>query len=131
MQFVKHNVSDADIPISTVLRPGSIRLFYFSLSSSPQEALEFLTSWEATDCEDFEREQWITVAPYFAKGKHGRPLFYELHEKDVLPWKNILKMDSFGGFSQVYRIAIHENHHEFHDSSVSRVIRLQRARKPY
>lgn len=118
VRFVEHGVSDADIPLANLLRPGSTRSIYLSRSNAPLQALQFLMSWEAGDCEDFEREQWTTVAPYFAKSKSGRPLFFELHEKDVLPWKKILQMDSFGGFSQVFRIAIHENHHEFHDSSV-------------
>ncbi|KAB5571983.1 kinase-like domain-containing protein [Coniochaeta sp. 2T2.1] len=117
VSFVEYNIDDQDLPLANVPRPGTTKLIYLSHKDEPLQPLQFLQSWESGDCEYFDKEQWTVFAPYFAKGPDGGPLFYDLTERDVLPWSWPVEVDASGGYSRVSRITIHENHHEFEDST--------------
>jgi hypothetical protein len=116
--FIKNKVSDDCLPLASILRPNAANMIYLCSKHSPGEPLEFLREWTAQHCRNFEREQWATVAPYFVKGKDDRVLFYELHEKDVLPWTWVDENCRDGGFSQVTHVEIHPQHHKFYDTVI-------------
>ena len=119
VNFVNAELSDRDLPLKAEPRNSSGNLIHMRRAADPQAPLKCFRNWYAVDHEDFDKWQWTMLSPFFGKSDRRRVRFYALSEKDVLPWTRVFDEGRQGGFSDVYRIAIHPNHHNFEESRVS------------
>jgi hypothetical protein len=114
VSFVVNGVDDSYLPLEGMPRmPEGPQSVFLCLRSTPGTPIPFLRSWSAGKCRDFYREQWAVVAPCFEKPRDGKVRFYDLHDKDVLPWTWQDEEHRGGGFSKVKHVRIHEQHHDF------------------
>lgn len=121
IHFVKYGLSDKDLPLVSQSLADSPNIFELRRRKYPEarlppECFEYL---DVLTAGNFDGWQWATIAPYFAKGPKRRVRFYTLSEKDIMPWTKKDKGNWGGGFSTVYRVTIHEAHHDFGDSQAS------------
>lgn len=121
IHFVKYGLSDKDLPLVSHSSADSPNIFELRRRKHPETRLpaECLEHFDVLTAGNFDGWQWATIAPYFAKGPKRRVRFYTLAEKDIMPWTKKDKGNWGGGFSTVYRVTIHEAHHDFGDSQAS------------
>lgn len=122
IHFVNYGLSDRDLPL-TISQPSAEcpNIFELRRRKSPDTRLpqECFERYDVLTAGNFDGWQWTTIAPYFAKGPKRRVRFYTLSDKDIMPWTKKDKGNWVGGFSTVYRVTIHEAHHDFGDSQAS------------
>lgn len=121
--FVKHRLSDEDLPLVQDFKNRNVE-FELRRASEPNQPLH-------KDCFDpevgyywtysvmFEKNQWKTLVPFFAKAPERQVWLYSLDPKDVLPWTKIEQKTRAGGYSEVSQVHIHASHHNFDNSKVS------------
>lgn len=121
VQFIKHHLSDRDLPLKLVPKDGSNNIFELRRQDNLNAPLplDCFNSNDIITMGDFDSWQWATIAPFFAKGPKRRVWLYLLSEQDILPWVKKEPKTWPGGFSTVYHVTIHPYHHEFGDSDVS------------
>lgn len=133
--FMADNVTDDDLPLRKI--PMS-RPKFFTLgrridsSESAQDDLTCFRSWTSLDIRKFEEWQWTTLAPFFHPPKHKDVAHFILADQIPLPftedsrYKDESDEDSIqrrlefdGGYSSVFKVKIHPDHHAFHTHFVS------------
>lgn len=115
--FVNSGVSDASLPLEEIQDENNLPSLRHP--SDPATPLSFLADWTCIEHEDFERRQWTMLAPFFARSpgqKHSH--FYQLTNKDILPWTSKEGPIHGGGYSEIFRVAIHPCHNGFDISRV-------------
>lgn len=125
IHFVKYGLSDRDLPLVSQPSVKSPNIFELRRRKNPHIRLpqECFERFDVLTAGNFDGWQWTTIAPYFAKGPKRRVRFYTLLDKDIMPWTKKDKGNWVGGFSTVYRVTIHEAHHDFGDSEASTTIK--------
>lgn len=121
--FITDNVTDNDLPLCKVSRPGSY-LFGLGRQSTPQAALTCFESWDPSSVRYFEWWQWTVLAPTFEKGQCRDVKHVVLSHKHPLPFTKDSRLDSGdevsqGGHSTVFKVEIHPDHHNFNFQVVS------------
>ncbi|KAH6632310.1 kinase-like domain-containing protein [Chaetomium tenue] len=120
--FIDEGIRDKDLPLQTVPIPraDSVSRPKMRLGGDASTALAWLSHWPGVDHEGFEREQWLMLTPFFARGQPGGAWLYELPRPVVLPWiekdKEALRQGAYGFVSKV---EIHPRHHTFDLSKAS------------
>lgn len=75
------------------------------------------SSWPQTDIEAFEKAQWRFFAPVFSDMAKQEDDYIDLEEKMILPyiesWENKKQNHYKGGNSEVWKVKIHDAHHNF------------------
>ncbi|KAK4160436.1 hypothetical protein QBC43DRAFT_325523 [Cladorrhinum sp. PSN259] len=117
--FVNEKVSDNDLPLLAWSVDSSGRLVEMRRKETPNKPLACCQKWSPRTHEDFDKEQWRLISPFFARGKLRRAHFYELSKKDILPWTNEDSEVHRGGYASISRIQIHPNHHNFERNILS------------
>lgn len=117
--FLKNNVSDADLPLSQVPRHGETNSNDLRRRKDPEHRpLEFFRSWSLVEIRAFEREQWLTQAPYFSRMGQKHVKHWVLHSQARLPFIGNIEdrgePETESCFSRVFKVDIHHNHHNFH-----------------
>lgn len=127
IHFIKYGLSDRDLPLVSQPSAESPNIFELRRRKAPDTRLpqECFERFDILTAGNFDGWQWSTIAPYFAKGPKGKVRFYTLSDKDIMPWTKKDKGNWGGGFSTVYRVTIHEAHHDFKDSEASYTLFLQ------
>lgn len=127
IHFVNFGLSDRDLPLESQPLVESSNIFELRRRKTPGTRLpsECFERLDVLTAGNFDGWQWTTIAPYFAKGPKRRVRLYTLSEKDIMPWIQKDKGNWGGGFSTVYRVTIHEAHHDFGDSQVSTALSVQ------
>ncbi|KUI56668.1 putative serine/threonine-protein kinase tsuA [Cytospora mali] len=117
--FLQEGVTDVALPLTTVraIKDG-IQSLTIDLrrKDNPNLELRCFKGWSHTDLEAFEKLQWRFLSPIFSDLANKQDLV-DLEEKTVLPyietWEN-KKQDHYkGGNSEVWKVKIHESHHNF------------------
>ncbi|KAI7788268.1 protein kinase [Diaporthe eres] len=76
-----------------------------------------LSCWSQTDLEAFERLQWRFFSPVFYDMAKQEDNYVDLEEKMILPyiesWENKKQNHYKGGNSEVWKVKIHDAHHNF------------------
>ncbi|KAK4185074.1 kinase-like domain-containing protein [Podospora australis] len=116
---IEDKLTDADLPLDAVPTDHTGLVVKMRRRSDPKTDLPCLKRWGPKAHENFDKEQWAMVAPFFAKSKSRYAKFYELSKKDVLPWTEINSTVHQGGYSSISRVTIHPNHHNFEKSELS------------
>jgi hypothetical protein len=117
--FLEMGPCDADLPLKVVPVLGSA-FGDLRRSNEPDFKLPSFKNWRSNALEHFDQRQWSVVSPFLAKSKTGQVRFYQLDAKDILPWTAKDKdQRRKGGYSEVQKVRIHKNHHNFEDLDVS------------
>ncbi|KAK3986450.1 putative negative regulator of the PHO system [Cladorrhinum sp. PSN332] len=117
--FVEDKLSDGDLPLLAYSVGSSGRLVEMRRKDSPNQRLACCQNWSPRTHEEFDKEQWGLISPFFARGKLRRAHFYELSKKDILPWTKEDSKVHQGGYASISRIQIHPNHHNFERNMLS------------
>lgn len=76
-----------------------------------------LSNWTQADIEAFERTQWRFFSPVFTNVTKEQDDYVDLEEKIILPyiesWENKKQNHYKGGNSEVWKVKIHDAHHNF------------------
>lgn len=119
VDFLQEGVTDVSLPLTTV-RPieDGIPLSTIDLrrKDAPDVQLRCFRGWSQTDLEGFEKLQWQFLSPTFSDLANKQDLV-DLEERTVLPyietWET-KKQDHYkGGNSEVWKVKIHDAHHNF------------------
>jgi hypothetical protein len=109
--FVDHCIYDAVLPLKAVkVGVNELRMRH---ESDSETDLPCLRHWDALAHEEFEERQRSMLAPFLAKGDPGCAWFYQLSDKDVLPWTSKQYCVREGAFGTISRVKIHPSHHNF------------------
>lgn len=117
--FLQEGVTDVALPLMTVRNAnGGLPSSTIDLRRKdiPDVQLRCFKSWSQTDLEAFERLQWQFLSPIFSDLANKQDLV-DLEEKTVLPYVETWetkKQDHYkGGNSEVWKVKIHDAHHNF------------------
>lgn len=132
VKFLAENVSDDDLPLSKVPRQDkSSAVFYLGRRSDPGVPLKCFLGWSSIATRRFDEWQWPTTSPFFARShEHKNVTHFLLQDQAILPFisdssrgPDLQNKSEFeGGFSKVFRVEIHPQHHDFHDYKVGNLI---------
>ncbi|KAL9105840.1 MAG: hypothetical protein Q9227_009048 [Pyrenula ochraceoflavens] len=126
LKFLQEGVNDEDLPLIKVRRRNkSLQMFDLGRDSKPMVRLECFDDWSSLAIRKFEEWQWTTLAPYFPRCGRKEVQHLSLQDQVVLPFiqDDQQKVDfngglEFGGgFSQVRKVNIHPEHHDFYKDS--------------
>lgn len=133
--FIADKVTDDDLPLQKI-RTGRSKIFTLGRrmdsSGSAQDGLTCFRKWTPLDIRKFEEWQWTTLAPFFHPPQRKDVAHFILADQIPLPFTEdsryedesgedrILKRLEFdGGYSSVFKVNIHPDHHAFHTHFVS------------
>ncbi|KAK3987700.1 hypothetical protein QBC44DRAFT_294686 [Cladorrhinum sp. PSN332] len=120
--FIDEDVSDADLPlavadpVSVTSTTGKARKSYqLRRKKDPETRLKCFKGWKVAEMEKFENWQWSVLSPYFGRDSTSprKIPHYVLPNQAILPFLDLHLIDSRGGSSEVYKAAIHCDHHDF------------------
>jgi hypothetical protein len=115
-RFLKERVSDRDLPLIAREIDGSYRFFR---RKDDQKHLTCFRGWRQKVKIRFEIMQWRVMAPYFVRGHGKRPVrHFTLHQKVILPFTSRMRIGN-GASGDIFKVAIHEGHHDFDLPKVS------------
>lgn len=121
-------VSDADLPLERVRRPGHDNLYDLRARNKSGMLLKpmecFQKDWDQMNIRSFEEWQWTALPRIFGKPiSHEKVRHYDLRDKEILPFvqdsqgahdQSVSSKHEFeGGFATVFQVAIHPQHHHF------------------
>lgn len=121
IDFVEEGLSDQALPFAkTRVANAATKASKFELRSkrSKDQQLHSFQGWTEGDVDAFEKLQWHVLSPNFSDiSKQRESDFLDLEDQTVLPyiesWQN-KKLDHYkGGNSEVWKVKIHDAHHNF------------------
>lgn len=121
--FLEAGINDSNLPLVKTKRPGAKTLYDLCRRGECGRPIDFMSEWDPLVVERFYDLQWPMLSPCFVPRKaHKKVWHYTLESNVVLPY---IQMEGspekyFGGSAQVFRVRIHENHHDFRESKVSK-----------
>lgn len=125
VDFVREGLSDEALPFVKThvvhTPPGSPKLGLRKKGSQDQHIPTF-DGWSEGQIDTFEKLQWRIISPNFRNISKQRDCdFLDLEDQTVLPyiesWQN-KKHDHYkGGNSEVWKVRIHDAHHNFQNLS--------------
>ena len=128
LKFLAEKVTDDDLPLAKVGRPGKkLGIFDLGRRGKPNVPLECFRGWTACAIRRFEEWQWTTISPFFARSRGRKNVkHFPLQDQVILPFISdsrreagaYERLEFEGGFSQVFKVDIHQEHHDFHDPHV-------------
>ncbi|KAI0867806.1 kinase-like domain-containing protein [Hypoxylon argillaceum] len=129
--FVKADIKDHHLPFKKYPSepPGNT----YTLVPKPisnrteSEPLSFFDSWTRVEKQEFYRNQWRLLVPYFDKALNDTVGLYELDIPCIMPWTIIeeeklggfIPTENVGGFAKVTKFHIHPSHHAFDSGKVA------------
>jgi len=119
-------VTDKDLPLE---RKSSGTRNAQCFTKRNGEVIKSIQYWGSQDVKEFGKAQYGFIAPIFTPGQQ------ENYDSNVIlpfikPDGEIEKDPAYGGYSQVFRKAIHPSHHEFWDKSTPQVIATSSESQP-
>lgn len=128
--FLEENVADHDLPLSKVpCGKASSSIFGLARRGDPGVPLACFREWTTLAIIRFEEWQWTTLAPFFFRGERKKVNNWPLQDQIPLPFTFDSRFDETsgtfeplefeGGFSNVFKVGIHSEHHTFHAPHVS------------
>ncbi|KAJ3542906.1 hypothetical protein NM208_g3850 [Fusarium decemcellulare] len=113
-RFVEAQVCDRHLPFiwdGNKLRSRDRQL----VSCQPGEERPCFLENEKNFMRCFYREQWQVLVPFISKINNGQVGEYELGADTIMPWTFHKLVGNDSGFSQVFKVKIHKDHHTFDD----------------
>lgn len=128
VRFLEENVSDADLPLHKSASPEELPNFFKLVRKGQSNALKSFRKWSYTAIWRFEEWQWTTIAPFFKLGSRKDVKHLQLQDQAALPFTQdsrfVLdkpayeKLEFEGGYSNVFKIDIHPDHHNLCEPNV-------------
>lgn len=117
-RFVEADISDLDLPLyRTADGAGLCRRDDHGNSNNEQNKCCY--GWSFFGMEDFERYQWMTLAPCFEESQYNSVPHLTLRDGTVLPFIQIPPEEDDsernGGYGRVFMRRIHPEFHRFRD----------------
>ncbi|KAF4884931.1 Cyclin-dependent kinase 14 [Colletotrichum fructicola] len=133
--FMRDCVSDLDLPLvdrEDLEFKGENALYRTDSAGEPRgQPLACTEEWSDESRRQFCEYQWMMLAPFFYRSAYNKVNHYTLKDHHRLPFveeehpqsadtcgsiaQDALQQDKItSGFSQVYMVRIHPEHHEFH-----------------
>lgn len=110
-----HNlgISDGDLPIDLEPTPSSSNVPGPSREVSNPDSSSYKSctspgSWEKRDCYDFNRDQWLFLAPVFSKTEFT----YQLHKQCPVPVITVMSVPHGGLQGSVSEVELHPAHQQ-------------------
>lgn len=124
--FLEEDVSDLDLPLASLRNGGTIELHRKDPSGKPSQVpLKCFRHqiWSPSRLWNFEKYQWIMLAPFFSQDDCGDVKHYILRNQHILPFVASHQAEGddaeyHGGFGKVFMVRIHEEHHNFRDKKL-------------
>jgi hypothetical protein len=115
ISFLRHGVSDEDLPLAKVEnKDGKITGFRRKSESREAPCLKCFDAFDDRDRDNFENMgQWAMSAPVFQRPEEKNVQYQELSSDATPPFVEEEEV-SRGGFAVVFRVQIHSEHHNFH-----------------
>lgn len=139
VRFIEENISDADLPLNKSAPPEDLPNFYHLVRKGQSSNLKSFRKWSYTAIWRFEEWQWTTIAPFFQLGSRKEVKHLQLQDQASLPFTQdsrfgidklaYQKLEFEGGYSNVFKIDIHPDHHNLSKPNVSFRIRYRRCQK--
>lgn len=119
-KFLEEGVFDDVLPLRKISQPGSM-IFQLGTSVGAKDevqALHCVEEWSISAMLMFEDWQWATLAPCFRGGERKNVHHVDLESRTPLPFINdsrygIGSETIKGGYSTVFKVDIHPDHHTF------------------
>jgi len=120
-KFVEEDVNDLDLPLVKFQKGKNGSRFDLRLPRMQDKPLECFRNWTQFYIKAFEEWQWTTVSPFFHKGTRKDVQHFPLQDSVILPFTADSRRDNEsefrteieGGYSRVFKVDIHQNHHNF------------------
>lgn len=122
VDFIQEGLSDHALPfIKTAVPNNPSDAPKFELRSSKgskDQRIHICNGWSEVELDTFEKLQWRVISPNFSDVSKQQDVdFLDLEDQTVLPyiesWQN-KKHDHYkGGNSEVWKVRIHDAHHNF------------------
>lgn len=121
VDLLQEGIADSAFPLMKA-RPANASpkepTFELRRKDLPGVQLRCFKSWSQADIDTFEKSQWRVLSPVFSDiAKEQEVDFFDLEDQTILPyiesWEN-KKHDHYkGGNSEVWKVKIHDGHHNF------------------
>lgn len=120
-RFLSEGVSDDVLPLRTLSQPDSTIFQLGRKVGGPNaeiQALHCMDEWNISAMLMFEDWQWATLAPRFRGGERKNVDHVDLESRRPLPFLNDSRYELGsetikGGYSTVFKVDIHPDHHTF------------------
>lgn len=119
--FLDEMISDKDLPLVRLPTSEATPNLYDLTRKGCSNKLECFRGWTHTATMGFEELQWTTIAPFFRCGGRKNNEHLVLQDKAVLPFEYdsrfasnsqpYQRLEFEDGFSNVFKVRIHRNHH--------------------
>jgi hypothetical protein len=129
LRFLNEDLNDTDLPLEKAPLDGTCNFFQLRRKHDLDRPLSCFHGWKQIQIQNFAQWQWSFLSPFFAKGRKKHPEHYILQSQIILPF--IYDADSngldnpdenevvrAGGQSDVFKVHIHPEHHDFHDEKI-------------
>lgn len=128
VRFIEENVSDADLPLNKSAPPEGLPNFYHLIRKDQNSTLKSFRKWSYSAIWRFEEWQWTTIAPFFQLGSQREVRHLQLQDQAALPFTQdsrfvldepaYQKLEFEGGYSNVFKVDIHPDHHNLSKPNV-------------
>lgn len=135
LQFLEEKVSDQDLPLrKSSSTDGSPNIFHMARKGH-QDRLECFRGWSSAAVWRFEEWQWTTLAPFFYHGQRKDIKHFILQDQVPLPINSdsrfpsrdspYQRLEFAGGFSNVFKVSLHPEHHDLYEPGVSLLLHTE------
>ena len=123
-EFLETELTDADLPFG---KYGESKGKFDLRRKTEDYPLKCFKSWKQDHIDRFYNWQWSMISPFFSRGPEEKVQFYNFEDGTILPWvfdsrtsnDNQDPVEVPGGYSVVWKVKIHPEHHDFHRICVS------------
>lgn len=121
VKFIESEIYDKDLPLEEITQPRGLRRFKRADDTSDIAHFTF-KDWSYINYQNFLTYQWKFHVPFFTQDTNRNGEIRTLDDQMILPWiddgTSGEKVQE-SGYSQVYRVKIHPDHHDFKTANVS------------
>lgn len=128
-KFLEEEVSDQDLPLDKFTSSETSSNIFKLVRNGQSAELECFQGWTDTAVWRFEEWQWTTLAPSFRRSEDRHVEHSVFEDQIALPFiqdsrfpadrSPYQRLEFDGGFSNVFKVRIHPDHHNFCKSGVS------------
>lgn len=114
--FIDEGICDADLPL--VKEPAEGTFKELRRTATRDKQLKCFERWDHRSMVRFEQYQWKLLAPSFERGG-GKNIRHQSFDSSViLPFTKRSQHSKSGGFGEVTKVRIHQDHHNFKNDGV-------------
>ena len=121
-EFLQEDIDDDHLPFERDDKTDMTGNFKLCSRHRPNEPIQCMSDWDRGDIIDFERDQWLTMAPIFEYTEGVK--HYEFERNCVFPF--IMDHEQSedaknSGFSKVWKVVIHHAHQKLFENAFPHV----------